>query len=264
MFKPKMRTPITYYGGKQLMLPHILPNIPQHEIYTEAFFGGGAVFFAKEPSTVEVINDMNGEVVNFYNVMQLDFWKLNNMIQATLHSRELYRDAQVMYNSPHLFDPIQRAWAFWILCNQGFSSKIGSWGYDKSGNSMVKRLATKKTDVTIALRTRLEHVQIECNDAPTVIMSRDTGDTFHYIDPPYIGSNQGHYDGYTPAHYRVLLDCMEKMEGKFLQSSYWSDELREYVERNKWHVRTYNKPVSVGTKKVKRKTEVLVANYPLV
>ena len=261
--KPKLRTPITYYGGKQLMLQHILPNIPEHTIYTEAFFGGGAVFFAKEPAHVEVINDLNGEVINFYRVLQMDFWKLNDMIQATLHSRDMYRDAQVVYNSPHMFDPIHRAWAFWILTNQGFSSKIGSWGYDKKGASMVKRLATKKTDVTIALRTRLEHVQIECNDAPTVIASRDAPTAFHYIDPPYIGSDQGHYDGYTPDHYRMLLNCMQNARGKFLQSSYWSDLLAEYIERNKWHVLTFEKPVSAGTKKQKRKVEVLVANYPL-
>lgn len=100
--KVRIKTPITYYGGKQLMLPHILPIIPAHEIYTEAFFGGGAVFFAKEPSLVEVINDRNGEVINFYRVLQMDFWKLNDMIQATLHSREMYHDAEVVYNQSAL------------------------------------------------------------------------------------------------------------------------------------------------------------------
>lgn len=259
----RLKTPITYYGGKQLMLPHILPNIPEHDIYTEAFFGGGAVFFAKEPSKTEVINDLNGEVVNFYEVLQTNFMKLHELIQSTLHSRQLYRDSMVIYNNPHMFDPVKRAWAFWIQCNQGFSAKVGSWGYDVKGNSMVKRLATRKQEFTTALRSRMEYVQIENNDATTVIMSRDTPRTFHYIDPPYIGSNQGHYEGYTPKHYVALLDCMQNMEGKFLQSSYWSDELEEYVTRNKWNVLTYNKPVSVGTKKTKRKVEVLVANYPI-
>ena len=54
-----MKTPITYYGGKQSMLSIILPMIPEHNLYCEPFFGGGAVFFAKEPSKIEVINDTN-------------------------------------------------------------------------------------------------------------------------------------------------------------------------------------------------------------
>ena len=261
--KPRMKTPITYYGGKQLMLQHILPIVPEHHIYTEAFFGGGAVFFAKEPAPVEVINDMNGEVINFYRVLQLDFFKLNEMIQATLHSRELYHDAQVVYNSPHLFDSIKRAWAFWILTNQGFSSKIGSWGYEKQGSSMVKRLSTKKTDNIIAMRTRLEYVQIECNDALTVIESRDDPQAFHYVDPPYIGSHQGHYSGYTREHYTALMECLAKVKGRFLQSSYRSDILDSYIREYGWHFKEVEKPVSVGTKKQKRKVEVLVANYPI-
>ena len=245
------------------MLRHILPLIPQHEIYTESFFGGGAVFFAKEPSKVEVINDLNGEVVNFYRVVQTDFWRLNDRIQATLHSRENYHDAQVIYNSPHLFDSISRAWAFWILTNQGFSSKIGAWGYDKRGDSMVKRLATKKEEFAITMRNRLDHVQIECNDSLKVIASRDDASAFHYVDPPYIGSHQGHYSGYSDDSYDDLLTLLGGVKGKFIQSSYWSDTLEKHVLKNGWCYKTVEQPVSVGTKKTKRKVEVLVANFPI-
>ena len=65
------RTPISYYGGKQIMLKYILPLIPEHQIYTEAFFGGGAVFWAKEPSQTEIINDFNANVYNFYQILKL-------------------------------------------------------------------------------------------------------------------------------------------------------------------------------------------------
>ena len=61
-----LKTPITYYGGKQSMINEILGRIPEHRLYVEPFFGGGAVFFAKPPSKVEIINDVNSEVINFY------------------------------------------------------------------------------------------------------------------------------------------------------------------------------------------------------
>ena len=84
--KPIMKTPITYYGGKQKMLSVILPMIPEHSIYVEPFFGGGAVFWAKEPAQVEFINDINGEVANFYRVLQTDYDALKREVDQTLHS----------------------------------------------------------------------------------------------------------------------------------------------------------------------------------
>jgi len=63
-----MKPPVSYYGGKQNMTKEILSLIPKHKIYIEPFFGGGAIFFTKEPSEVEIINDLNSYVINFYNV----------------------------------------------------------------------------------------------------------------------------------------------------------------------------------------------------
>jgi DNA adenine methylase len=258
------RTPISYYGGKQVMARHILPLIPEHRIYTEPFFGGGAIFFSKPPSEVEVINDLNGEVINFYQVLTTDFWRLNELIQATLLSRQQYEEAMIIYNYPKLFNPIKRAWAFWILTNQGYISKIGSWGYDRDGNTMVKKNDNKKIEFDRSLRTRLERTQIECNDAVKVISSRDTVDTFHYVDPPYIGSNMGHYSGYTDAQYEELLCVLANYQGKFLLSGYRSAILDRFISDHGWHVRHFNKQLSASSNKSKRKIEVLVSNFPIL
>jgi len=84
-----MRTPITYYGGKQQLAPLILGLIPQHEVYNEPFFGGGAIFFAKRPSKREFINDISAAMVNFYKVLKSDFEALKGLIDETLPWREL-------------------------------------------------------------------------------------------------------------------------------------------------------------------------------
>lgn len=60
-----MRTPITYYGGKQNLSERIVSMMPRHKIYCEPFFGGGAVFFAKPKAGIEVINDKNDLLINF-------------------------------------------------------------------------------------------------------------------------------------------------------------------------------------------------------
>lgn len=260
------RTPISYYGGKQNLVSVILPLIPPHRIYTEAFFGGGAIFFAKEPSEAEVINDTNVMAIVFYRMVKRSFDELKQLVEETLFCRETYNTALRIYKTPHLFSKLQQAWAFHIATNMGFSCKIGSWGYDKYGKR-VKAFRNKKIRFDHTITERLENAQIECNDACTVISSRDTVDTFHYVDPPYIHSNQGHYDGYTEHHYQQLLETLSKIKGTFLLSSYESELLEQYTQQHGWYTIRIEKPLTANLGKAgeprKKKVEVLTANYPI-
>lgn len=84
-----MKTPISYYGGKQTLLKHILPLIPNHKLYTEAFCGGAAVLFAKRPADGEVINDISMDITNFYWMAKVYYRDLKQEIEKTLHSRDM-------------------------------------------------------------------------------------------------------------------------------------------------------------------------------
>lgn len=255
-----MKTPITYYGGKQALLKYLLPLIPSHKIYCEPFFGGGALFFAKPPSEVEIINDINSEVVNFFRIVQTKFDLLQKEVRASLHSRELYKQAMVVYNHPEMFDDVKRAWAFWVATNQGFSSLIGSWGFGKD-DSKEAAVSKKRDAFTREYADRLKKVQVENNNALKVIDRADSKDTFLYVDPPYINSDQGHYAGYSEADYKLLLDKLSKVKGKFLLSSYPSKLLNTYIWKHKWKVQKVNKSVAVTKNTDKVKTEFMVMNY---
>lgn len=245
----------------------ILPLIPNHVTYTETFVGGGAVFWAKQRSEVEVINDCNRELINFYECVQNDFVELEKLVRISLHSRSMHNDAVVVYNNPHMFDRLKRAWAVWVLASLSFSSKLdGSFGYDITKNQTTKKLNSKKLEFTIDLAERIQNVQIECTDALRVIRSRDYPGAFHYVDPPYFNSNCGHYDGYTIDDFENLLKLLSEVEGKFLLSSYPSEILTEYTKANGWSVIKLEQKVSVanGTGNPgKKKIEVLTANYDL-
>ncbi|MDR1459143.1 MAG: DNA adenine methylase, partial [Bacteroidales bacterium] len=115
MQKLSMKTPVTYYGGKQKMVNTIVPLLPKHRLYCEPFCGGAAIFWAKEPSEIEVLNDTNREVTNFYQVAKNDFVNLEKEIRITLNSRDLHRKAGVVYDNPDMFDERKRAWALWVL-----------------------------------------------------------------------------------------------------------------------------------------------------
>lgn len=259
-----MKTPVTYYGGKQKLVTTILPLFPEHDLYTEPFAGGAALFFSKEPSEIEVLNDMNSELINFYKVLQQDFISLQKKINITLHSRRQHKDASVIYNNPHLFNDLDRAWAVWVLASQSFASMIdGSWGYDKAKNTTTKKIHNKGVQFTEAYAIRLQNVQLECADALYIISSRDHARAFHYCDPPYFNSDCGHYGGYSRADFERLLELLSRIKGKFLLSSYDSDLLAEYVKANGWKQKRVEQRVSVNKGAGKVKVEVMTANYNL-
>jgi DNA adenine methylase len=261
------KTPISYYGGKQNLVTTILPLIQHHVTYTESFVGGGAIFWAKPPSECEIINDYNSELISFYECVKNDFVDLEKMVRISLHSRTLHGDATVVYNNPHMFSKIKRAWAVWVLAAQSFSSMLdGTFGYDRLKGTTSKKITNKRDDFTEELAIRIQNVQIENTDALRVIRSRDHAQAFHYCDPPYYNSDCGHYDGYSREDFEELLKLLSEIEGKFLLSSYPSDVLKEYTERHGWNQMKLEQSVSVanGTgKPAKKKIEVLTANYDL-
>lgn len=259
-----MKTPITYYGGKLSLLPKIIPLIPEHKLYCEPFIGGAAVFFAKQKSKVEVINDINGEIVNFYKILQNDFNALQKEIKTTLHSRDLHRRAQVIYSNPDMFDSIKRAWAVWVLANMSFDNTLNT-SFSRSADGKIShKIAVKRNDFTESLCQRISGVQIECRDALKVIEMNDTPESFFYVDPPYVGACQGHYDGYTQEDFNALISLLSKIKGKFLLSSYRNEALTQAVSLNNWYqieLKINTNPT--GSNKSRTKIEVLTANYPI-
>lgn len=265
--KIQMKPPISYYGGKQNLASTILKLIPAHELYCEPFIGGAAIFFAKEKSPVEVINDTNKEMMNFYRVVQQDYVSLEKEIEISLHSRDLHRKAKVIYANPDMFSELKRAWAVWILANQSFASGLDKdWGYDVKKNTTSKKIKNKRESFSLDYAVRLQDVQLECTDALRIIKSRDSATAFFYCDPPYHNSNCGHYDGYSVDDFENLLKLLSEIEGKFLLSSYPSPILKEYTKKFNWQSKSIEQTVSVANnhgKPGKAKTEMLTANYDL-
>ncbi len=259
-----MKTPISYYGGKQMMVKDILPLIPAHNVYTECFMGGGAIFWAKPPAPNEIINDKNGEVVNFYKVLKTNYKELKELVDCTLHSRAMYKEAMLIYHAPMMHSELKRAWAFWVGCIQSFLSSVGGgWAYQRKGNNKSAIKVLNKVDAfNESLSHRLRMTSIECDDAPNVLKRFDYEEAFHYLDPPYYNANMGHYKGYTLENYDNLLSTVAGLKGKFLLSSYPSPILLDYTERNGWYQKSLDKNKSSNHGK-DRKIEVLTANYPI-
>ena len=257
-----MRTPISYYGGKQTMLKHILPLIPRHRIYTEAFCGGAAVLFAKRPAEAEVINDINMELTNFYWCAQVYYSDLKREIDKTLHSRDIHAHAAHINQYPQFFSPVERAWAVWALCKMSFASMMGgAFGYD-FGGVMPKKLRNAKDDVTERLCQRLEHVTVENRNALDVIACYDAPDAFHFVDPPYINSDCGHYDGvFSEQNMKELLCLLETVKGKFMLTMFPYDMIEDYARKNGWIIHRVERTISASKTSRRMQEEWMICNY---
>lgn len=257
-----MKTPISYYGGKQTMLKYILPLIPQHQIYTEPFCGGAAVLFAKTPSDAEIINDLNGDLTNFYWMAKVYYPELKQEIDKTLHSRDMHAHAAHILNYHQFFTPAQRAWAVWALCKMSFASKIdGSFGYD-FGGGMPKKLSNAKDDFTVQLSRRLENVTIENRDALEVIECYDSEKAFHFVDPPYINSDCGHYEGsFNEQNMNELLMLLECVKGRFMLTMFPLPMIEDYANKNGWIIHRIERTISASKTSRRKQEEWMVCNY---
>lgn len=257
-----MKTPITYYGGKQTMLKHILPLIPKHDLYTEPFCGGCAVYFAKEPAKVEVINDINMHMINFYRVAQTAYSDLKQEIDKTLHSRDVHAHALYMLSKPQFFTPVQRAWAVWTMSKIAFASKQdGTFGYDFKGIT-TKKLRNAKDAFTEELCARLSNTTIECKNALEVIKKYDKPFAFHFIDPPYINTNCVHYEGtWNAANLIELLDLLPTLQGKWMLTMFPNDSIKSYSDQHGWNICEITRRISASKTTRREQAEWIVTNY---
>ena len=263
--KPILKTPVSYYGGQQKILKDIMPLIPAHHLYNEPFAGGAALLFAKEPVEINVINDLNGEIINFYRTAVSDFDALSKEIKKTLHSREQVVVAKFIYEHPDYFSNVQRAWAVWAMSKLCFMSNFAnSFSFSRKKNSLATRIESGKNIFTKELRTLLEKCTIEHDDAFNVIRRYDTPDTFHFIDPPFVNFSMGHYNGmFSETHLNQLLELMTFLQGKFMLTMYPDETIHRYARANGWTIHKIEKNISVG-KAIRRKQEVwMVINYVL-
>ncbi len=260
--KSRIKTPITYYGGKQTLLKHILPLIPAHTLFTEPFCGGCAVFFAKEPADCEVINDMNRELINFYRIAKTKYSELKALIEATLHSRDSHTHARHIMAYPDFFTDVERAWAVWACSKMGFASMLdGTFGYDRTGTTALK-IANAKESFTEELCNRLHKVTIENEDGIKLISRYDNEEAFHFVDPPYVGSDCGHYEGtFNEQNFEDLLATLATVKGKFMLTMFPHPSIAKYTEEHGWKIHKVERTISASKTNRRRQEEWITTNY---
>ncbi len=227
---------LQYPGGKKRIAKWIISFMPPHHSYIEPFFGTGGVFFAKQPSDIETINDIDGEVINFFEVLREAETrrKLIEWIAYTPYSRQIFNDAYECRAT----GPIEQAgyFAVKIMQTHGFrtTSDHGGWKKDIHGREKAYgvRHWNELPDTLMEMAVRLKMVQIEHRPALEVIRAFNHPDVLIYADPPYVLSTRCRpmyrYE-MTDQDHRELLYELCKSKAKIMLSGYDCPLYAEYL-----------------------------------
>jgi DNA adenine methylase len=277
----KIKPPFPYYGGKSKLQHEIQVLIPAYHVYAEPFAGAASTLFNLENfhNKVEILNDMNKELINFYKTVRDKnlFPQLLAMVEGTLHSEADYRRSLEVYLNPHGHSRVLRAWAMWVAFTQSHVSdphKGSGWRFEKKEtrggfNKEALGIHSSKRNFK-KLAGRLERVSFTCRDALDFIKRVDTPDTFFFVDPPYPGSDQGNFEkmGFKMPQFLELLELLESIQGRFLLTSGLYPELEAARIKNGWHSKDigFNNAVTIwngkeNKSKIVKRIEAMTWNY---
>jgi DNA adenine methylase len=224
------RPALRYFGGKWNLAPWVISYFPQHDCYVEPFGGAASVLLRKPPAPIEVYNDLDGRIVNFFKVLRERPDDLINAINLTPYSR---REFQLAIDPA--WDPLEDARRVAVIAGQ---SNRGMGTIDPGGWRWMKNLSRVQTPAhdwtqiehLYKIAERFRGVQVENDTARAVIERYDTPRTLFYVDPPYLGSTRSlrwQGDAYncemTDDDHHDLASILHQVEGNVILSGYPSE-----------------------------------------
>lgn len=205
--KPRVAPIVAWPGGKSRLLKHLLPLIEQcpHRTYVEPFGGGAAVLLAKPPAHLEVLNDLNGELMNLYRCARHHTRELLRLVRAMPSGRAVFREVKA--SRPET-DLLCAARTFYLLKCSTFG-QAHSWLNKPIGRGLGKRL--------VAWRRRMERVILECRPAEELLPIYDGLNTLFFLDPPYVGTGRlDSYANYISDQLDALAKQVRALKGHFI------------------------------------------------
>jgi DNA adenine methylase len=287
-FKARLPSPIKSHGGKHyqaeqvigLMPPRVKnPNKPADDdpgwgVYAEPFLGSGAVLFALDPEGIsEHVNDLDGEITNFFDVVKSPdlFTDYSRLVGLTPVSEVEFDRAIAALGDPDL-SPVERAVAFFVRNRQsraangkGFCTPV--LGRTRRGRNEHCSAWLSAVEGLPAVHERLMRVEVHNRQGIDFIRHVDSLRTFFYLDPPYLRETRVSKSAYkdfemTRDQHVELLDVLAQIKGRFILSGYSDSLYAQAQARYGWHCTERQIDNKVAGGKVKRvMTERCWMNY---
>ena len=239
-------------GGKSKIKDDIVKLFPSHKIYVELFVGGGSIFFHKNPSEFEIINDLDKDIYHIYKDMRDvgQTMKDRTFKPSRKEFDALFKQTSFKSKSDRLYRNL------YISLMSYVGNRISYFGETEEKRLKDSVMGNKyKTD---EWKIALKNVIIENKDFRQVIKTYDSKDTFFYLDPPYsrLRPQWGYTENIiTP---QEVFKAVKNIKGKFLLSYNDTPEIREIF--HSFDVRTIKTVYQVRSERTIGR-ELLIINY---
>jgi len=214
---------LRYHGGKYRIAPRLLPLLPPHRCYVEPYSGSAGMLLQKPRSAMEVYNDLDDEIVNFFRVLRCrnNARQLIEQLNLTPYARAEFQSACLPTE-----DPVERARRTAIRAMMGFGSAGATKG--TTGMSMHPNRLNGWRNYPHKLHgviERLHGVLIENRPALDIIRHYDSLDTLYFVDPPYLSSTRNlsgacYRHEMTDDEHVELLRCLCQVTGMVMLCTY--------------------------------------------
>lgn len=261
-----IRPPVKWHGGKHYLAGRIAALLPAHHTYVEPFGGAASVLLNKEPSPVEVYNDLDLRITRLFRVLRDHGEEFRRRLQLTPYSEAEFLHATL----PH-YDEIEQARRDFVRFRQSIGGRGDNYSFSlhraRRGMADVVSGYLSAIDGELPkIVERLGTVQIMHRPASEVIRLYDGPDTLFYCDPPYLPQARAdrrvaYSVDMTEDGHRALADRLRCCRGKVVLSGYPSDLYDELYKG--WRVVRVEvaNHAAVGKSK-RRQVECVWLNWP--
>ena len=217
-----------WQGGKKALHRKIIEKIERipHSTYVEPFVGMGGVFLRRPwRPKLEVANDLNGEIINLFRILQRHYPQLMDVMRYQLASRREFE--RLRNTDPSTLTDLERAARFLYLQRLAFGGQVnGVFGV--SPGTAARFSLSKIEPLLDAAHSRLEAVVFENLNWADVIRRYDTAETLFYLDPPYWGGEDDYGKGmFARDDFAAMAEQLASIKGTFILSINDRPEIRE-------------------------------------
>lgn len=247
--------PISRLGGKSKLRKKIIEMLPPHKCYVELFFGAGWVYFGKEKSKIEVINDIDKELINLFKMIKYHTPEIERLLEYEYSSRDKFMEFKES-DTTYLTD-INRAVRYLYLLNYSFAARGCHYGYGT--NTLPNQKIFKETYLE-PIRERLKNTFVENLSFEKIIEKYDREYTVFFADPPYFETT-GYTDKFGEKEHLLLCEKLKNIKGKFILTINDHEKIRElYKDFNIIEI-DVNYSVAREAEARKKYKELIITNY---